>query len=106
MENILMDLVLNNPFVKDLLLTVGIYISVMLTAAGVAHTFTVGVLRPLSKVTPGKWDDQFVAKLAWWTDAVSDILREWALGKWVAGWRRAQRMWHDKQLPLAQRRWE
>lgn len=106
MDNFLLELVLNNPWIKDLLMTVGIWVSLGLTIAGAAHTFTVGVLRPLAKITPGVWDDKVVARLVWWTDAVSDVLREWAFGKWVKGWQRAVRMWEDKCVPLAKRRWE
>lgn len=106
MDNFLLELVLSNPWMKDLLITVGIWVSLGLTLAGVAHTFAVGVLRPLAKYTPGDWDDKIVSKLVWWTDAVSDILREWAFGKWVVGWERAKRMWVDKNEPLSERRWE
>lgn len=77
-----------------------VYVGVMLTVAGIAHTVAVGVLRPLAKFTPSKKDDRYVELSVWWTDAVADILREWALGKWLKGWQRACRMWEDRNKPL------
>ena len=106
MENTFVELLLSTPLVKEFLIIAGVWVSTGLVLASVAHTFTTGVLRPLSKLSKTKWDDMWVARFTWWTDAVSDILREWALGKWVAGYRRAQRMWHDRRFPLADRRWE
>ena len=106
MENVIVELLLGTPWVKELLVMAGVWATTGLVLAGVAHTFTTGVLRPLSKLSKTKWDDMWVARITWWTDAVSDILREVALGKWVAGYRRVQRMWNDRRLPLAQRRWE
>lgn len=75
---------------KDALITVGVYVSAMLTVAGVAHTFTTGTLRPLAKFNPSKTNDRYLDLAVWWTNAVPDKLQEWALEKWGRGWERAQ----------------
>lgn len=85
----------------------GIYITVMLTVAGLVHTIATGVLRPLAKMTKSKKDDRYVELAIWWVDGISDVLREWALAKWVAGGKRAKRLWEDRDLyPFSLRRWE
>ncbi len=91
------------------------YVATMLTISMAAHSFATLVLRPIVALTPNKEDDKWVELLVWWTDAVADVLREWALGKWVKGWQRARRMWEDRNRPLRNdgtlgapliRRWE
>ena len=89
------------------LIGAGVYVAVMLSVAGVVHTIATGVLRPLAKLTKSKTDDRYVELAIWWSDGVSDVLREWAVGKWVAGAKRAKRQWEDRDLyPFSLRRWE
>ena len=83
-----------------------VYIAGGLTLAGILHTIATGVLRPFAKWTPNKTDDRYVELAVWWSDAIADVLRDWSLGRWVAGWRRGQRMLEDRSLPLTDRRWE
>ncbi len=104
MENLLMESALS--FLTPYLAPVLVYVATMLTLAGIAHTVATGILRPIAKLTPSELDDKWVELLVWWTDAVSDVLREWALAKWVAGARRVGRMLEDRKKPLSGRRWE
>ena len=104
MEDAILELVLNTPWVKTALVTVGVWVAAGLALAGAIHTLATGVLRPLARLTPSKRDDWVVARLVWWSDCLADILREWSFGRWVKGWERAKRMLEDRKKSLPARR--
>ncbi len=88
------------------LTVVVVWVATGLTVAGVLHSVTTMILRPLAKLTPSKVDDKYVDLAVWWLDAIADVLREWSLAKWYVGWLRAKRMWNDRKRPLSDRRWD
>ena len=105
MEDFLLNTVLE--WAAPFLTFASAYIAGGLIVAGILHSTATGVLRPIAKWTKSKEDDRYVELAIWWVDGISDVLREWALAKWVAGGRRAKRLWEDRDLyPFSLRRWE
>lgn len=104
MESFIFEMALK--WAAPYLTVVVVWVGVGLTLAGVLHSVTTLVLRPIAKWTPSKTDDRYVNLLVWWLDAIADVLREWALAKWYVGFLRAKRMWNDRKRPIEDRRWE